>query len=259
VSAPESPSVPVAIQVRDGIARITLARPPLNVLDIQTLRQLNAALRVCEAPSIRVVLLASALPRVFSAGVDIRDHVVGRLDAMLTEVRENARLLLNLKSLTLVAIHGSTLGGGAEMTLLCDVVIAADDTILGFPEITIAAFPPIAAACLPERCSWGLAMRLMLGESIDASTAERAGLVHQVPPADELAATADRLAAEFASRSAVALRALTTATRIQRAPAILQRLDAALATYRATLGSSRDAAEGVAAFLEKRAPAWSHR
>jgi cyclohexa-1,5-dienecarbonyl-CoA hydratase len=134
-------------------------------------------------------------------------------------------------------------------------VIAADDTSLGFPELTIAAFPPIAAACLPERCSWALAMRLLLGESIDAATALRRGLVHQVVAADQLASKAEELAAH----SAVALRALTGATRIQRAPAILQRLDAALATYRATLGSSHDAAEGIAAFLEKRAPAWSHR
>jgi len=203
--------------------------------------------------------MASALPRAFSAGVDIRDHAGGRLDAMLTEVRENARLLLNLTPLTVAAIHGSTLGGGAELALLCDVVLAADDTTLGFPEITIAAFPPIAAACLPERCGWALAMRLLLGESIDAATAAQSGLVRQVVPADQLAATAARLAAELAANSAVALRALTAATRIQRAPAILQRLDAALATYQEALGSSRDAEEGVSAFLEKRAPVWSHR
>jgi cyclohexa-1,5-dienecarbonyl-CoA hydratase len=259
VSALEPASVPLAIQARDGIARITLARPPLNVLNTETLRQLNAALRECETPSIRVVLLTSALPRAFSAGVEIRDHTAARLEAMLTEVRENARLLLNLKPLTLAAIRGSTLGGGAEIALLCDLVIAADDTSLGFPELTIAAFPPIAAACLPERCSWALAMRLLLGESIDAATAQRWGLVHQVVAADQLASTAEKLAEELAAHSAVALRALTSATRIQRAPAILQRLDAALATYRATLGSSHDAAEGIAAFLEKRAPAWSHR
>ena len=259
VSAPESASVAVAIQASDGIARITFNRPPLNVLDLETLRQLNAALRECEAPSIRVALLASALPRAFSAGVDIRDHVAARLEAMLTEVRENARLLLNLKPVTIAAICGSTLGGGAELALLCDAVIAADDTIFGFPEINIAAFPPIAAACLPERTGWALAMRLLLGESIDASAAQRAGLVRQVVPADQLTEAAERLAAELAAHSAVALRALTSATRIQRAPAILHRLDAALATYRATLGASHDAAEGVAAFLEKRSPAWSHR
>jgi enoyl-CoA hydratase/carnithine racemase len=102
-------------------------------------------------------------------------------------------------------------------------------------------------------------MRLLLGESITAAAAAAAGLVTQVVPAAQLAETVDRVATDLAARSGVALGALTTATRGQRAPALLQRLDAAVATYRATVGPSRDAEEGIRAFLEKRAPAWSHR
>jgi enoyl-CoA hydratase/carnithine racemase len=252
------PSVSITIR-RDGIARITLDRPPLNVLDVEMLRRLNDALRECDATSIRVVVLRSALPRAFSAGVEVRDHLAGRLDAMLSEVRENARLLLTLKPVTIAAIHGSTLGGGAEIALLCDFVLAGDDTVLGFPEINLGAFPPVAAACLPEICGASRSMRLLLGESITASEAERAGLVTEVVPAVSLAKTVDRIASELAARSGVALRALTAATRGQRAPAMLQRLDAAIATYRATVGPSRDAEEGISAFLEKRMPAWSHR
>src|ERR1700716_3699918 len=128
VPAPESPSVPVTVVVQDGVARVSLDRLPLNLLDIDMLRQLNDPVRECDRASIRVVLLASALPRAFSAGVDVADHAAGRLDALLTEVRENARLLLNLGPVTIAAIHGSTLGAGAEIALLCDLVIAADDT-----------------------------------------------------------------------------------------------------------------------------------
>ncbi len=256
--APESPSVPVTVGVQDGVARISLDRPPLNVLDIDTLRQLNDALRRCDRPSIRVVLLASALPRAFSAGVDVADHAASRLDAMLTEVRENARLLLNLGPVTLAAIHGSTLGGGAEIALLCDLVIAADDTIFGFPEIKLAAFPPVAAACLPERGLGPRATRLLLGESIDASAAHDLGLVSQVVPANRLIETADALARELANFSEVAMRALTAATRRQRAATMLQRLDAAIAIYRTTVAPSQDAEEGIRAFMEKRPPVWSH-
>ena len=251
-------SVSITIQ-RDGIARITLDRPPLNVLDVEMLRRLNDALRECDAASIRVVVIASALPGAFSAGVEVRDHLAGRLDVMLSEVRENARLLLTMKPVTIAAIHGSTLGGGAEIALLCDLVLAGDDTVLGFPEIKLSAFPPVAAACLPEICGAPRSMRLLLGESITAAEAERAGLVTEVVPAARLAEAVERVAGELAARSGVALRALTTATRGQRAPAILQRLDAAIATYRATVGPSRDAEEGISAFLEKRTPAWSHR
>jgi len=252
-------SVSITVRIQDGIARITLNRPPLNVLDIEMLRRLNDALRECDATSIRAVVLSSALPRAFSAGVEVRDHRAGRLDAMLSEVRENARLLLNLRPVTIAAIHGSTLGGGAELALLCDVVLAGDDTVFGFPEIKLGAFPPVAAACLPEMCGAPRAMRLLLGESITAAAAEAAGLVTQVVPAAHLAETVDRVAADLAATSGVALRALTAATRRQRAPALLLRLDAAIATYGATVGPSRDAEEGIDAFLEKRAPAWSHR
>ncbi|MEA2636536.1 MAG: cyclohexa,5-dienecarbonyl-CoA hydratase [Chloroflexota bacterium] len=252
-------SVSITVRIQDGIARITLNRPPLNVFDIEMLRRLNDALRECGATSIRVVVISSALSGAFSAGVEVRDHLAGRLDAMLSEVRENTRLLLNLKPVTIAAIHGSTLGGGAELALLCDVVLAGDDTMFGFPEIKLGAFPPVAAACLPEMCGAPRAMRLLLGESITAAAAAAAGLVTQVVPAAQLAETVDRVATDLAARSGVALGALTTATRGQRAPALLQRLDAAVATYRATVGPSRDAEEGIRAFLEKRAPAWSHR
>jgi enoyl-CoA hydratase/carnithine racemase len=251
-------SVSTTIQ-RDGIARITLDRPPLNVLDVEMLRRLNDALRECDASSIRVVMISSAVARAFSAGVEVRDHLADRLDALLLEVRENARLLLSLRPVTIAAIHGLTLGGAAEIVLLCDLVLAGDDTVLGFPEIKLGAFPPVAAACLAEICGAPRSMALLLGESISAADAERAGLVTEVVPAAQLAPTADRVASGLAARSGVALRALTAATRGQRAPAILQRLDAAIATYRATVGPSRDAEEGISAFLEKRTPAWSHR
>ena len=259
VPAPEKASVSITAQIRDGIAHITLDRPPLNVLDVEMLRRLNDALRECNASSIRVVVLRSALPRAFSAGVEVRDHTAGRLDAMLSEVRENARLLLTLKPATIAAIHGSTLGGGAEIALLCDLIVAGDDTVFGFPEIKLGAFPPVAAACLAEICGSPRAMRLLLGESITAATAETFGLVSRVAPVAQLSETVDRVAAELAARSGVALYALTSAARAQRAPALLQRLDAAIATYRATVGPSRDAREGIDAFLEKRPPAWSHR
>ena len=257
--APENAPVSITIRVQDGIARIRLDRPPLNVLDVEMLRQLNGALRECDETSVRVVVLTSALPHAFSAGVDVRDHRAGRLDAMLSEVRENGRLLLTLKPVTIAAIRGSTLGGGAEIALLCDLVLAADDTVFGFPEIKLGAFPPVAAACLPEICGAPRAMRLLLGQSITAEAAKEQGLVTEVVPAGQFEDTVDRIATGLAARSGVVLRALTSATRAQRAPAVLQRLDAAIATYRATVGPSRDAEEGINAFLEKRAPAWSHR
>jgi cyclohexa-1,5-dienecarbonyl-CoA hydratase len=258
VPAAETSPDPVQIVIDDGIACVTLDRPPLNVLDVGTLRRLNAVLRQCDAPSIRVVLLSTALPAAFSAGVEVRDHAAERVDAMLAEVRENARLLFELPPVTIAAIRGSTLGGGAEIALLCDLAIGADDLVIRLPEISLAAFPPVAAAILPELCGPRMAIRLLLGESMDAAAAFRAGLLSRVVPAARLQESARALAAEIAGHSQVALRGLTAASRRQRAPAALQRLDAAITIYRTTVGPSRDAGEGIAAFLEKRAPRWSH-
>lgn len=258
MTAPDSIR-PIHLDLNDGVARLTLDRPPLNVLDIATLSRLNGALRECDSSSVRVVLIRSAIPRAFSAGVEIRDHRVERLDPMLREVRENVRVLLGMGPVTIAAINGSTLGGGAELALLCDLVIAADDVQLAFPEIGLAAFPPVAAAILPERCSWPQAMRLLLGDSVDAATAQQLGLVGRIVPANRLAKSADELAQRIAGYSGVALRALVRSTRGQRANEVLQRLDSAMAGYRALIGPSSDAQEGITAFVEKRTPVWTHR
>lgn len=255
---PESASA-VHLQIGDGIAKITLDQPPLNVLDTDSLHLLNQALATCASSSVRVVLLRSVVTRAFSAGVEIRDHGPDRLDAMLREVQEQARQMLTLEAVTIAAINGSTLGGGAELALLCDIVIAADDARLGLPEIGLAAFPPIATAILPERWAWPVAMRLLLGETIDASTARELGLLADVVPVSALHPAAEARAKQLAGYSGVAIRGLTLATRRARATGILRRVDEAIEIYKAVVGPSRDAQEGVDAFLEKRTPAWSHR
>ena len=259
VAAPEPSPVPVSLRVSEGIAHVTLERPPLNVLDIETMGRLNASLRLCDVPTVRVVVISSALPKAFSAGVDIAEHGRDRVDAMLDEVRENARLLLNMKVPTIAAIHGSTLGGGAELALMCDLVIAADDTIFALPEISLAAFPPIAAAILVERLPWAAGMQLMLGESIDAARAQQLGLIGTVVERTRLDETAAAMARRIADFSGVASRALIAATRGPRAAGVLHRIDEAIATYKAMIGPSRDAQEGIDAFLAKRPPTWSHR
>ncbi|HEY9288331.1 MAG TPA: enoyl-CoA hydratase/isomerase family protein [Candidatus Dormibacteraeota bacterium] len=257
--ATRSPDNPVRLEIGSGIAEIILNRPPLNVLDIDALRQLNEALTACRSSGIRVVLIRSALERAFSAGVDVRDHTRSRLPAMLAEVRKQAHLLLTLESVTVAAVHGSTLGGGAELALLCDEVIAADDMRLGFPEITLGAFPPVAAALLPQQSPARTAMRLLLGEVVPAALAEQLGLLTRVVPRAGLDESAHLRVQDLAALSGVAVHALVRAVRGARAVETLHRLDAAIAAYEDLVGPSADAQEGIDAFLEKRSPAWSHR
>ncbi len=248
----------VDVEREDAIVRITLNRPPLNILDVATLEALNQALDAANLPDVRVVVLRSSLERGFSAGVDVRDHVPDRLNAMLEAVRENAGLLLTMEPLTIAALHGITLGGGAEVALLCDVVVAASSTTIGLPEIGLGAFPPVAAACFPELCGMRRTIDLILGATMDATAAQQAGLISQVVAPEAVDPTVDALARRLAAQSGVALRSAKRAWRAGRAEVALDRLDAALAVYVESVGRSADAAEGITAFLEKRQPAWRH-
>lgn len=248
----------VEVEREDAIVRITLNRPPLNILDIATLEGLNRALDAANMPDVRVVVLRSSLERGFSAGVDIRAHRPDTLSAMLEAVRENAGLLLTLEPLTIAAVHGITLGGGAEVALLCDVVVAGSSTTIGLPEIGLGAFPPVAAACFPELCGIRRTVDLILGATMDATAAQQAGLVSQVVAPDAVDRTVDEVARRLAAHSGVGLRSAKRAWRSGRAEAALDRLDAAMAVYVESVGRSADAAEGIAAFLEKRQPAWRH-
>lgn len=242
-----------------GIVRITLERPPLNILDLPTLRSLNRVLEECDVESVRVLVLCSGVEKAFSAGADVRDHRGERVAEMLDEVRSNARRLLRYGPVTIAAIHGLTLGGGLELAMLCDLVLAADDAVIATPEIGLGAFAPIAAAWFPELCGWRHTMDLLMGGEMDAASARDAGLVTRVVPRDALDAEATRLAEELAGRSAVALRAIKTVMRSGRDDRVLARLDECIRIYHEQVAWSRDASEGIAAFLEKRAPTWSHR
>lgn len=241
-----------------GIVRITLERPPLNILDLPTLRSLNRVLEECDVESVRVLVLRSGIDKAFSAGVDVRDHRGEHVAEMLDEVKINARRLLRYGPVTIAAIHGLTLGGGLELAMLCDLVLSADDAVIATPEIGLAAFPPIAAAWFPELCGWRHTMDLLMGVTMDADAARQAGLVTRVVARDALDSETTRLAEEIAGRSAVALRAIKSVMRSGRDERVLARLDESIRIYHEQVAWSRDASEGIAAFLEKRAPRWSH-
>jgi len=242
-----------------GIVRITLERPPLNILDLPTLRSLNRVLEECDVESVRVLVLRSGIEKGFSAGVDVRDHRTERVAEMLDEVRINARRLLRYGPVTIAAIHGLTLGGGLELAMLCDLVLCAEDAVIATPEIGLAAFAPIAAAWFPELCGWRKTMELLMGLQMDADSARQAGLVTRVVHGEALDGETTQLAEELAGRSAVALHAIKSVMRSGRDERVLARLDECIRIYHERVAFSRDASEGIAAFLEKRAPTWSHR
>ena len=187
----------VRIRLHNEILWLILDRPPLNILSIEMLDQLTAAMHDAIKQPPRLVVITGAGDRAFCAGVDIRDHLEGREKEMLRAVYNNCAAFEELHSHnipTVALVKGHALGGGCELALLCDSVIAHEDATFGLPEISLGVFPPVAAVYFPALIGQNATMRLMLtGETIQAKEALRLGLAHQVlssrrflPDAEEL-------------------------------------------------------------------------
>ncbi len=176
-------------QHRAGLLRISINRPPLNILDLPTLHALTAALRQARGDGqTRLVVLTSEGERAFCAGIDVRDHLPGKDEEMIAAVQDHYRAFAELMAAaipTVALVKGLALGSGCELAALCDTLIAREDAQFGLPEINLGVFPPLAAALFHRRLAPRVAMRLMLtGEHITAAEAHRLGLAHQVLAAD---------------------------------------------------------------------------
>jgi cyclohexa-1,5-dienecarbonyl-CoA hydratase len=236
--------VPVELRWEGRLARIVLARPPLNVLDRAHLEELAA--RAEEARGAAVILLEGAgTCRAFSAGNDVRDHAPERAPAMLRAFHRAVRALLDAGAVTVADVRGDALGGGCELVACCDLAYASPLARFGQPEIDVGCFPPVAASVLPRRIGWTRACELiLLGRRISAEEACAYGLVTRVEPAG----AGDAVQALLGKSAAV----LRLAKQAMRAGS----LEEGERAYVEKLLPLPDCAEGVRAFLEKRTPRW---
>ena len=248
------------LEVADGVARLVLARPPLNILNIEMMEEVNAALeRVQALHEVRVLVIA-AEGKAFSAGVAVEDHLGDRVKPMLEAFHRIFHLLRALPCPTVAAVQGAALGGGSELATFCDFVIASETATFGQPEIKVGVFPPIAALHYPSRIGLARTLQLLLtGEVIGAKEAERIGLVDRMVPAAQLPSAVEEVLAKLSDKS----RAVLALTRRAVLDAAGQPFEAALRAvetlYHAELMATEDAHEGLRAFVEKRAPTWRHR
>ena len=190
----------------------------------------------------------------------VADHEGEKVATMLRGFHAAIRRLRELPAPTLAVVDGHCLGGGMELALACDLVLASERARFGQPEIALGCFPPVAAALYPQRFGHQRTMELLLsGRPLTAERAERLGLVNWLVPAEELE---ERLAA-VAGELAGASRAVVRLTKRAVQAGADQPFDAALATaeriYLDELTRTADMHEGVAAFLAKRPPLWRHR
>jgi cyclohexa-1,5-dienecarbonyl-CoA hydratase len=222
----------------DGFVRIRIDRPPVNVLGADDLRALAASVAQADAAGARVILLAG-LPRAFSAGVSIPEHVpeAAMIDRMLAAMRAALTSLLETSAVTIAAVSGACLGGGAELASACDLVFAAEDARVGFPEIRVACFPPGAVALLPLRIGAARAADWILsGRTVSGREAAEAGFASRAIPAHRVEKEAEEFARELLSRAPAALAAASRLLRSERRRALDETMARAEEAYRGLAG-----------------------
>ncbi len=195
----------IQFRLEQRTAWITLARPPLNILDIPMMEALDAALERA-LPKSDFVIFQGAGPKGFSAGAEVADHTPERVEKMLSAFHAVFRRLAEADCVKIAAVHGYCLGGGMELATFCDFVLATESAQFGQPEIKLGCFPPIAMLTLPQLIGMRAAADLILtGRQISATEAHRLGLVSRVVPDHELPAALEKLLEEVRALSPAGL------------------------------------------------------
>jgi len=266
----KDPSRPASVRVAlpapgpdgpvDGVAIVILDRPKvLNALDFALIAELTDALEALDAdPACRVIVITGAGDRAFAAGADIRELAIQTPATLLADDHFHRwERIKRIRKPLIAAVRGFALGGGCELAMTCDLIVAGDDARFGQPEITLGVMPGAGGTQrLTRAIGKARAMELVLtGRTMDAREAEAFGLVSRVVPAADTVPAALELGSRIAAMPPLAVIAAKQAVnRAEELP-----LEEGLAFERRNfylLFASDDQREGMAAFTEKRAPTW---
>src|SRR6476661_2116333 len=248
----------ILFEIRDGVARITLNRPPLNIIDIAMMKDIHRALERIKGADDAKILIFDHQGKSFSAGVSIKDHLPAMVGEMLQTFHGIFRLLNSLELPSVALVDGMALGGGCELAVFCDMVIASDRATFGQPEIKVGVFPPVAAAVFPRLVGRNRTLELLLtGEVIDASEAKAIGLINKVFPTREFKEKSDDYIRKLTSLRGRVLR--LTKRAVDQSLYTSEGISAAEQLYLRELMKTEDAQEGLNAFLEKRRPVWKNK
>ncbi len=255
----------IAVEIRNGVATLTLVNPPLNLVTLGLTRELNRKLDALAAdPAARVLVVTGSGDRAFCAGSDIkefRDYMQPGVAVEKKMWMENATYskLDDFPKPTIAAVNGLAFGGGLEMAVCCDLIVCEEGTRLALPEIKLGVFPGSGGTVrVTRRIGEGRAKEMIfLGEPIDTQTALAWGLINRIAPKGQALAVAQALAAELAERPNKALqiakKAIDMAFDVTEDEAIAQSLPLSDQAF-----SSNDCKEGVRAFFAKEKPRFTH-
>jgi cyclohexa-1,5-dienecarbonyl-CoA hydratase len=248
----------LAVDFAPPTARITLRNPPLNVIDIPMMEELAQSLSEIEAREDVSIIVLTGDGKAFSAGVDVASHTPDKVEEMLTKFHAVIRALVAAKKVTIGAVHGHCLGGGAELALVCDIVYTTESAQWGFPEITLGCYPPVACTALAALVGQKRAAELILtGRTIRGKEAAEIGLANRAESENGLPAAVDECIRQLRKLSPATLALAKKASYAWDSMHFDKGLARAERIYFDELMKTSDAHEGVHAFMEKREPKWA--
>ncbi|MFF0909549.1 enoyl-CoA hydratase-related protein [Microbacterium enclense] len=252
----------IRTEQRGRVGWITLDRPEaLNALDTRSMIEVVAAATAFDdAPDIGAIVVTGS-EKAFAAGADIKEmEAKSGLDMTLTDHFGAWSRFAAVRTPVIAAVSGYALGGGCELALMCDVILASDRAKFGQPEIQLGVIPGMGGTQrLVRAIGYYKAAELVLtGRMMDAAEAERAGLVSRVVPAADLLDEADRVARTIAEKSLPALYAAKAALDVALESTLAEGLRFERQAF-SSLFDTADQKEGMAAFREKRSPSFTHR
>jgi len=240
------------------VARIMLRHAPLNVIDIRMMEELGRSLFDIEArPDISVIVF-SGDGQSFSAGVDVAAHTPDKVESMLKKFHAVIRAIVSGRKVTIAAVNGHCLGGGAELAMVCDVAYTTNAAQWGFPEIKLGCYPPVACTVLAALVGQKRAAEMILtGRMISGREAAEIGLANRAVPEGNLSATVDETVDRLRTLSSAALAIAKKAFYAWDSMHFDKGLARAEKIYLDELMNTADACEGIRAFMERREPKWA--
>ncbi len=247
------------VTIGKGRADIIMDRPPYNILNIEMMNEMIDCLdALSKEPTLCVVVITSA-GKAFSAGVDVGEHKEDMVEEMISTFSRLFKALWSVPAVTVAAVTGSALGGGCEVAIGCDIVLASEAAKFGQPEVAVGVFPPMAVAVFPKLIGRNLTIEWLLsGDIYSAQQAYEIGLINRVFLVDSFKDDLDKYCKKFTRQSAAVLALTKKALDITYEKNARDGMKLADNIYLEELMKTKDAREGLTAFLEKRKPVWGN-
>ena len=244
----------------DGIARLTFARPKHNVFNIAMMQELNAALESLIADSgLKCVVILGEGPS-WCAGVDVGDHKPELVDQMIATFNRIFELIEAIPVPVIAAVHGACLGGGMEVAIACDMVVAAKNAKFGQPEVKLGFFPPYAAIRLPALVGPAKTIEICAtGKTYSADEAVAMGFVSRAVENEQFDAEIAKLVGEIQTSSPLILRLNKQAVKAHLGMSFSTAINSVSDLFLNTLMKTEDTLEGIASFYEKRKSVWKNK